>query len=89
MGHQRAARQYLPAPRALRGAAGRADRSRVARARTMLWARKLRPVPGVSHPPLRPLKPSVTAYITWGGFMGLEGSVRELPAHGAMLSEHI
>jgi hypothetical protein len=31
----------------------------------MLWARKLRPVPGVSHPPFKPLKPSVTAYITW------------------------
>lgn len=31
---------------------------------TMLWTKKFMPVPGVSHPPLRPLKPSVTAYIT-------------------------
>lgn len=48
---------------------------------TMLCARKLSPVPGVSQPPLSPLKPSVTAYITCrlrgrkkrqggGGFVG-------------------
>ena len=31
--------------------------------RHMLWARKLKPVPGVSHVPSPPATPSVTAYI--------------------------
>ena len=31
--------------------------------RHMLWMRKFMPVPGVSHEPYRPEKPSVTAYI--------------------------
>lgn len=30
---------------------------------TMLWARKLTPVPGVSQEPVRPVNPSVTAYM--------------------------
>lgn len=31
--------------------------------RHMLWIRKFMPVPGVSQPPVRPEKPSVTAYM--------------------------